>query len=147
VKVIKGRMQMSIRFEWNEILSVENEELDRQHKEMFDLANSFEDGLDEQRIKEIIKTLYKYTSDHFMVEEQMMYENNYPKLKKHQQLHKDLIAKLDDFSTQPFKDDKSIFIFVTFVYDWLSHHIIEEDKDYMRFKQDRRKILDSVSAT
>ncbi len=132
---------MPIKFEWSELFSVDNPELDKQHKGMFDLANSFEEGLDERRIKTIIMDLYKYTREHFEAEEQMMEEINYPKQKEHQLAHKKLIAKLDEVSTQPFDDERSVFKFMTFVYDWLTHHILNVDKDYMRFVHDQGKVL------
>ncbi len=128
---------MTIKFEWNELFSVDNPELDRQHKGMFELANSFEEGLDEGRIKTIITDLYRYTREHFKAEEQMMDEINYPKLKEHKLAHKKLVLKLDEVSTRPFDDDRSVFRFMAFVYDWLTHHILNNDKDYMRFVQEQ----------
>ncbi len=41
--------------------------------------------------------------------------------------------RMDEVSTRPFDDDRSVFRFMTFVYDWLTHHILNNDKDYMRF--------------
>ncbi len=126
---------MSIKFEWNDLFSVGNRELDRQHRGMFDLANSFEDGLDEEQIKKNIIDLHKYTREHFVTEEQMMRDTKYPGFDEHQQLHKELIVKLDNISTKSFTEE-SVFSFMTFIYDWLTHHILDKDKDFIRFVQD-----------
>ncbi|MBU8848050.1 MAG: bacteriohemerythrin [Desulfobacterales bacterium] len=118
-------------FEWDDSFSVANEEIDQQHKMLFDLANSIGDDLNQQRIKKNIMDLYKYTREHFAAEEQMMQRISYPKFEEHKELHEDLITKLNTISAQPFEDDES-------VYDWLTHHILNKDMDYMRFAQDKR---------
>jgi hemerythrin len=129
---------MSIKFEWDNSFSVANEEIDNQHKMLFDLANSIGDDLNQQRIKKIIMDLYKYTREHFAAEEQMMKRISYPKFEEHKELHKDLITKLNTISAQPFEDDESVYDFITFMYDWLTHHILNKDMDFMRFAQDKR---------
>jgi len=126
---------MSIRFEWDDSFSVANEEIDQQHKRLFELANSIGDDLNQQRIKRIIMDLYKYIREHFSAEEQMMQKISYPKFEEHKKLHEDLITKLNTISAQSINDDESVSAFITFVYDWLTHHILNKDKDYMRFSQ------------
>jgi hemerythrin len=129
---------MSIIFKWDNSFSVANEEIDQQHKMLFDLANSIGDDLNQQRIKKNIIVLYKYTREHFAAEEQMMKRISYPKFEEHKELHKDLITKLNTISAQPFEDDESVYDFITFMYDWLTHHILNKDMDFMRFAQDKR---------
>jgi hemerythrin len=129
---------MSIIFKWDNSFSVANEEIDQQHKMLFDLANSIGDDLNQQQIKKNIIVLYKYTREHFAAEEQMMKRISYPKFEEHKELHKDLITKLNTISAQPFEDDESVYDFITFMYDWLTHHILNKDMDFMRFAQDKR---------
>ena len=129
---------MSIRFEWEDSFSVANEEIDQQHKMLFDLANSIGDDLNQQRAKKIIMDLYKYTREHFAAEEQMMQRISYPKFEEHKELHTDLITKLNTISAQPFDNEESVSDFITFVYDWLTHHILNKDMDYMRFANDKK---------
>jgi hemerythrin-like metal-binding protein len=86
---------MSIIFEWDNSFSVANEEIDQQHKMLFDLANSIGDDLNQQQIKKNIIVLYKYTREHFAAEEKMMQKISYPKFEEHKELHKDLITKLN----------------------------------------------------
>jgi len=126
---------MSIKFEWNDLFSVDNGELDSQHKGMFDLANSIENDLGEEQIKKNIIDLYKYTREHFVTEEQMMRKTKYSKFDEHQRFHKELIVKLDKISTKSFTEE-SVFSFMTFIYDWLTHHILDQDKDFAHFVQD-----------
>ena len=129
---------MSIIFEWDNSFSVANEEIDQQHKMLFDLANSIGDDLNQQRIKKNIIVLHKYTREHFAAEEQMMQRISYPKFEEHKELHKDLIIKLNTISAQPFEDDESVYDFITFVYDWLTHHMLNKDMGFIRFAQDKR---------
>ncbi|MCP4670155.1 MAG: hemerythrin family protein [Desulfobacula sp.] len=129
---------MSIRFEWDDSFSVANEKIDQQHKMLFELANSIRDDLNQPGIKKIIMDLYQYTREHFTAEEQMMQRISYPKLEEHKELHGDLITKLNTLSAQSFEDDESVNNFITFVYDWLTHHILNRDMDYMRFAHDKK---------
>jgi len=68
----------------------------------------------------------------------MMQRISYPKFEEHKELHKDLITKLNTISAQSFEDDESVYDFITFVYDWLTHHILNKDMDFIRFAQDKK---------
>jgi len=126
---------MAIKFEWDDSFSVANEEIDQQHKMLFDLANSIGDDLNQQGIKRIIMELYKYTREHFAAEEQMMQKIDYPLFEEHKKLHEDLITKLNTICAQPFENKESVNDFVTFMYDWLTHHILNKDMEFRWFAQ------------
>jgi len=128
---------MSKKFVWDDSFSVANAKIDMQHKKLFDIANSIVTNQSQQQIKSVIIDLYKYIREHFVAEEQMMHSISYPKLKEHKKQHKELISDLNTMSTQSFDDKESVTNFVTFVYYWLTHHILYQDMDYMRFAQDQ----------
>ena len=128
---------MSIQFKWENKYSVGNSKIDKQHKEMFKLGNGLPEVLDAQEIKPIIMRLYKYTREHFSLEEEMMKSIKFPLLAEHITLHEDLISKLNEISSSPFNSDKEVLRFKQFVYGWLIEHILSEDMKYFKFCQEQ----------
>jgi hemerythrin-like metal-binding protein len=112
---------------------VGRKDIDKQHKHIFNIANSLPESCDEALIKKNIMKLYKYTREHFKAEEQMMKEIGYPGIEEHRDLHEDLISQLNDISNQKFENDQSVVVFKQFVYDWVVNHILNHDNDYFRF--------------
>jgi hemerythrin len=128
---------MAITFEWNDSYTVGNEEIDKQHKYLFELGNRLPEVADEDGIHHLIMDLFKYTREHFATEEEMMRSIGYPNLDEHIQLHDDLISKLSTISENEFTTDAEIYKFKEFVYLWLSKHILEEDNKYFVFNQNK----------
>ena len=129
---------MGIQFLWDETYTVGNPTLDEQHKRIFELANSLPEVVDKELIKGILWRLFKHVNEHFATEEKMMKDIGYPKLVEHRKLHDELITKLSDISTHSFDSDQSIFQFKKFIYDWIIEHIMNADKDYFRFVQNKK---------
>jgi len=129
---------MGIQFLWDETYTVGNPTLDEQHKRIFELANSLPEVVDEELIKGILWRLFKHVNEHFATEEKMMKDIGYPKLVEHRKLHDELITKLSDISTHSFDTDQSIFQFKKFIYDWIIEHIMNVDRDYFRFAQEKK---------
>jgi len=105
---------------------------------MFELANSLPEVTDEGDIKGIIMRMFNHTREHFADEENMMKRIGYPKRAEHRKLHEVLITKLSNISTHSFDGDQSVFKFKKFIYDWVIDHIMNHDKDYFRFTQEKR---------
>ena len=128
---------MSIQFIWENKYSVGNSKIDNQHKEMFKLGNDLPEVLNAQEINPIIMRLYKYTREHFSLEEEMMKSIKFPLLTEHITLHEELISKLNEISSRPFNTDKEVLRFKEFVYGWLIEHILYEDMQYFKFNQEQ----------
>ena len=126
---------MSIQFVWENKYSVGNPIIDKQHKEMFKLGNDLPEVLSAQEIKPIIMGLYKYTREHFSMEEEMMKSIGFPLLAEHKILHEELISKLNEISSLSFETDKAVLSFKKFVYGWLIEHIMYQDIQYFKFSQ------------
>lgn len=129
---------MSVQFVWDDSYSVGREDIDNQHKRMFNLANQLPEEPGKARVKMTIMDLYKHTREHFEAEEAMMKQIGYPKLDEHRELHNEFISKLNDVSVQSFDNDQSVFAFKKLLYDWLIDHILHHDKNYFRFTQDQK---------
>lgn len=127
---------MSIQFIWENKYSVGNPMIDKQHKEMFKLGNDLPEVLNVHEIKPIIMRLYKYTREHFSMEEEMMRSIGFPLLAEHKILHEELISKSNEISSLPFQTDKEVIRFKQFVYGWLIEHILHRDMQYFQFSQE-----------
>ena len=121
-------------FGWKEIYSLNNPELDEEHKTLFNIAEEafavVEVELKHEKIKSILNKLYEYMKTHFAHEEKYMEEINYPDIEIHKELHNNIASTINDFvkelpnlSEDSFEKELARLIDVTIV-----HHIIQEDK-------------------
>lgn len=131
---------MSIQFIWEDSYSVGREDIDKQHKHIFEIANSLSDTLDVATRSRFIMALYKHIREHFTAEEQMMKDIGYPKLEVHRNLHDDLITELNRIAEVSSRDREPFGKLKTFLYHWVIDHILNHDMDYFRFTRERKRL-------
>ncbi len=125
-----------IKFIWDEAYSVGVDEIDEQHRALFELGNSLSgDELTQGEIKKYIMELYRYTRKHFAAEEKLMKESDYPGATAHRALHGELISRLNAVSLQSFEDRQALHYFRKFVYDWIIDHILNHDMEFFKYKR------------
>lgn len=129
---------MSIHFVWDDKYSVGNPEIDAQHQGLFELGNKLSEVLEGQEVNPVVMRLYKYTREHFLLEEEMMRSIGFPLYEEHKILHENLISELNEISASPFDSEESVLKFKKFVYDWLIDHILNKDMLYFEFSQKKR---------
>jgi hemerythrin len=121
-------------FGWKQIYSVNNPQIDAEHKMLFDIAKEafteVEPHLKTAKIKDILTRLYDYMKTHFKHEEEYMQHINYPAYKEHKKLHAEIILKINDFvkklptlNEDLFEKELAKIIDISLVY-----HIIQEDR-------------------
>lgn len=121
-------------FGWKDIYSLQNPELDEEHKSLFIIAEEafamVEPKLKHGKIKDVLNKLYEYMKTHFSHEEKYMEEINYPNIEIHKELHNNIVNTINDFvkelpnlSEDSFEKELARLIDVTII-----HHIIQEDK-------------------
>lgn len=118
---------------WEDRYSVNVNEVDGQHQEIFRLANVLNDSLAEDRavIAEKLNDLVVYVVDHFATEEKYMQETGYPNYDAHKQLHTDLLDQVGAVVAKFNDGEAEITEEITaFVRDWLYQHIPNIDKQY-----------------
>lgn len=127
-------------FQWKNEYSVNVEEINNQHKRLFEIGNeiagkvknydSTEDNYDE--IKKLLKELEDYTRYHFDYEEKLMAKYNYEGLKKQKEQHKHFVDKISNLIGDDIyiNQKQSLMKMLTFVLDWISTHILKCDMDY-----------------
>lgn len=118
---------------WADKYSVNVNEVDGQHQEIFRLVNVLDDSLSQDRavIEEKLNALVGYVVDHFATEEKYMQETNYPEYEAHKQKHDDLVEQVSAIVMKFNAGEAEITADITaFVRDWLYQHIPSIDKQY-----------------
>ncbi len=123
---------MAIKFIWEDKYNVGDEEINRQHQFLFELGNEIQDAHINDAGRYVMK-LIRYSKDHFINEEAHMKKIGFPEVERHKKLHDELVAKLSEISANFIKDEEDFVKFKSFVYQWLTEHILHEDKKYFDF--------------
>jgi hemerythrin len=121
-------------FGWKDIYSVNNPNIDIEHKQLFDIAQEafieVEPDLKPKKIKEVLTRLYSYMKTHFKHEEEYMVQINYPNIEEHKKLHRDIISTINNFvkSLPTLNEDAFEKELARIIDIALVHHIIREDR-------------------
>jgi hemerythrin-like metal-binding protein len=127
------------RIQWSEKFSVGVKALDEQHQQIIGMLNRLvstpeAEDANSETVSEILTTMTRYSLEHFKTEEGLMKAHGYPDLVEHRQEHIAYRRKAIDFSTASSLGVESVpQILVTYLMDWWTHHILEEDMKYKSF--------------
>lgn len=120
-------------FDWDEKLATGNAQIDSEHKHLFTLAAGLHKAILQAHghdvIGDLLGKLIKYTAGHFAHEEALMKSTAYPGTAVHVAHHRDLVKQVTALQSE-FAAGKSLdtLAVMTFLKNWLRHHIGEEDK-------------------
>ncbi|HUA84170.1 MAG TPA: bacteriohemerythrin [Bryobacteraceae bacterium] len=120
-------------FTWNPAYSVGCVEIDKQHQQLFKMADDLHRAMVERHGKEaiagLLKRLVDYTVYHFSAEEQRMTESGYPHYQQHHAEHVKLTERVLDYQKKVLSGETAVSIEVLrFLSDWLKHHIQGSDQ-------------------
>lgn len=123
---------------WNDNLSVNVEEFDRQHKKLIALINELNDAMSVGKGKDvlakIVNDLIKYTVTHFKAEEKYFAKYRYPDTFNHRIEHLAFIRRVANFKNDIENGKLPLSVEVlSFLSDWLKKHIMGTDKKYSQF--------------
>ena len=124
---------------WSKEFSVGVEELDQQHQQLIKMLNrllSPREIVDthSETISEILLAMTRYAQKHFKTEENLMEAYVYPGLEEQKQEHRAYRIKTVDFSTATMLGIYTVpEILLTYLFDWWTHHILDEDMKYKPF--------------
>jgi len=123
---------------WKREYSVGVERLDRQHQKIISVINKLIDKprlfITSGTIFEVLSELNSYVSEHFMLEEQLLEENNYPGLVGHSKKHTEYSEKITAFCLRTVEKNKNIpEELLTYLGEWWVGHILYEDMKYKSF--------------
>lgn len=129
------------KFEWFGDLSVNNENIDIQHKHIFNILDQLsmlmpKDSKNNQFAR-LLSDLTEYGLTHLREEERFMAENDFPGLAEHKKVHKAYLLKVAMFNlkfnetTQPEVAD--------FLKNWWFNHISIMDMQYRDYIESKKK--------
>ena len=118
--------------------------LDSQNKELVDLCNTFRaeimkrnrgDGPDWRvALGIVLKGAVKYTKGHFVAQERMMQQINYPKFQQHKRYHQEFVdmvaTTLENF---PKATMQTAFEFSSHLREWVISHIAHDDQEFAKY--------------
>jgi len=122
---------MTVYFKWLDEYSLGVQEIDDQHKFMFQLANEIQfselsDG------KKYADKLYNYTKWHFSVEEKYFSELKSPHLMKHMEMHNILLEGLVSIMDDGLSTYEDLEKLKAYYLKWLVEHILYQDRKAFR---------------
>ncbi len=128
--------------QWTEKMSVGLKELDDDHKQIIKAINQLEANAgDESRgqvVRQCLLGLRRYAEFHFAREEKVLGVTTFPGLEVQQSEHRDFIDRIRAVSQRFDEDPDGTCAYIngellTFLRDWLTHHILIEDMAYKPF--------------
>ena len=122
---------------WLNSMSVGNDLVDTDHKNLIQIINKFEEALenevDSEKIASILHELDNYTVEHFKREELLMKKVNYPHYYKHFREHHNLVSQLTALKSEIILNIKksgameTSDALVNLLRHWLIDHVFNED--------------------
>jgi hemerythrin-like metal-binding protein len=119
---------------WTPRIQVNIEEIDDQHKKLFELANIFYNKLytssPDVEILESINELTIFSINHFKIEEKLLAKYNIPNSDKHKKEHSDFINELAKLNSKIIKNDLLISVdLIDFLRNSIINHIFTIDRE------------------
>ena len=131
---------MDQRPEFGQKFLVGVEQIDREHRKLFDIAARTYDSLGasdavgQALLQDAVAELIDYTATHFANEEGIMTEAGYPGLAIHRDQHRHLLARVRDMEMRVEIEDATVAVDLThFLYRWLVDHIESSDRRFGDF--------------
>ncbi len=127
---------------WKDSYSVNVEEIDNQHKKLFEIGislynlSSLKDDFDHyDEIVNIIDELRDYTIYHFNFEEDLLRKNGYEDIESHSIEHDFFVKKLKRIEKKDIdgQQNQAIMEMTEFLIDWISSHILQSDMKYKAY--------------
>jgi hemerythrin len=113
------------------------EQIDREHRQLFEIVARVYDSLEarDDKAQSLIRAaaaeLLDYTATHFTSEEGLMEQAGYPDLEAHRQQHEHLLSRARDMEMRIEIEDKYVAVELSqFLYRWLIEHIEASDRKF-----------------
>jgi len=124
--------------DWTDIMSVQNAEMDADHKHLVDLINELYEAMWMEQAQPVIQkcldSLKQYVRYHFQGEEELMAKSSFPGLKEHQAEHRKFILNLAEMEKLWQEGDVGVLEpLMDMLQGWLVDHIMKVDMRYSDF--------------
>ena len=123
---------------WSDSLSLNIEELDKQHRKFLEIVNDLLDAMKENKAKtfqsEIIDQLISYAFYHFSKEERYLSKSSYPHIDQHKKEHEAFVDKIIKFKKDYDAHKITLTLeMINFMNNWWINHIKVSDRKYLPY--------------
>lgn len=118
---------------WTDELNTGIDVIDRQHRRIVEYVNELDvadNKHDKAGVKHVLDELIDYTLSHFVFEEELMENANYPFLKAHKRVHEIFTKRVVECLQRAGKDENVAPELLSMLKVWLFNHIKCDDADY-----------------
>ncbi len=126
-------------FKWKPEYAVGIAEIDRQHQELFRMAEEIYDlvvdvdgDVQMNQVQDLLAALKQYADEHFDLEESLMVRYEYPDLEDHRLKHQEFRTQLAELSVMHESQSAKQMVteLIKFVTQWIFKHVCTEDIIY-----------------
>ena len=122
---------------WDHKYELGHERIDFEHRIFLSLISDFQMGIEQgfpkTKLIRIIREIAKYADFHFVSEENIMADCNYPELEQHAALHRLLLNQVKDYTYQFSLDEIEALEVFEFLFNWFALHTTSEDRKLVGF--------------
>jgi hemerythrin-like metal-binding protein len=122
-----------MKIEWKDSFRIGDEAIDRQHQELFELANAMFVAGDQAALRLCAIKLYQHVREHFADEEALMKMVGFPGYQAHVESHNRILKNLGEVSHSIGKDAMDPKVVFEFLTDWGLNHIPKDDAQVTAF--------------
>ncbi|MBI1920771.1 MAG: hemerythrin family protein [Geobacter sp.] len=133
-----------MKVQWREHLSVGMEEVDEQHRRLFDAFNAFvaacDSGKGKEEVTRVFDFLDAYVIIHFAAEERLQRRFGFPDYERHREVHKKFIGELADMKVRLSSEGATLPLVIAtgrVMAGWLIEHISGMDRNFGRFVREQ----------
>jgi len=116
---------------WKKELDLGNDLIDTQHRMLVLLCRKLDIAIKthepETTLRSIILELKKFAEFHFLSEENLMHEIDYPETDAHAIIHTGLLRQIDSMLIKINLHRESADELLFFLKEWVANHILHED--------------------
>lgn len=117
---------------WDDNLSLNHPLIDRQHREILHRIDVLPES-DDADFDQAMRFFLRYTFEHFRDEEALLNNYEYPARAAHIKTHRAIEAAFDRHFDRYLKGDIDYARFKEFLNQWISQHILKEDRQFAAF--------------
>ena len=129
---------------WTTAMSVGVPELDSDHRTLIRIINQLAESSEGEEaaktVRQCLFSLLRYAEFHFAREEKVLTACHYPAMEHHKGEHRAFTAHMQDLAKRLDREEQPAAEVVneellTYLKDWLNHHILIEDMSYRKLAQ------------
>ena len=122
---------------WQKSYSVGNEQIDNEHKVFVEIIGRIHDAVLKEKsindIKRLIRELETYAVFHFVSEENIMIDSEFPELEEHKKEHEKLLETLDNKIKKIISHEIDPDTLVYFLVNWFVEHTTNRDLKLVKY--------------